>query len=519
MPFRTYTLFIEVNDKVKDEINNDPVLSRNFYWLKNPIKNAFFPDQGLYLINGIVRHDLVDYHHQIPWDAIWTKKRYNLKFPDLRGMPPKRMLERMVEIYEKCEARLFYYEVEIHGGETMNEYVCIVNEDHYFVRGRDDEPDEAWKNGEPTEFFGNILRFGLVKTGVKTKTGWFEPFAGKFDWDKRRVSPRYDSRDKLYPFPTSLYKSVLLSNHKSVEYCLENDIKPENYHDIVNVAAKRGDVKILQMIIKYGGRINNSHWNPIKDAVNCECVEALIEAGAKIKDTPSTLKGVLKAGNNDGIKLLLSKNPMPEMKDGDLWFAACRGGVISFADKLLKHIDVNFRDIGYTGLELAAENNRLDMVRWLLKKGASNSGEALVSAAKYNSFDVVKWLIEENNTDVNSYNVSETALFCASKNGNLKMVNYLLKKGADPLKKTRGEVPLNTAAAYGRNNVITRLLEAGVDVDADRETTYTPLWSAISHSYQDTVDLLIENGASLDFKNSRGYSIIDWAKDHNIKLD
>ena len=70
-------------------------------------------------------------------------------------------------------------------------------------------------------------------------------------------------------------------------------------------------------------------------------------------------------------------------------------------------------------LNSASENNNLETVKYLVKKGATELNGALVNAAYKNNLEIVKYLVQKGATDLDS------ALFFASENNNLEMVNFL----------------------------------------------------------------------------------------------
>lgn len=334
MGFRKYTIFIIANEKAKKEIIYDPVLTRNLYHLKNPLKNTLLPECGLYLIDNIMEEGQVECDHQIPWDAIWSKKRYVTQFPDIKEMikPPKRMLERMVELYEITNSPLFYYCIEMHGGTVMDEYSYIIDEDHYLLRMEEDEPFQFFKNGKSENTKADILQFSLNQIGVKTDTGWFEPFTGAFDWDERSVFTG-DYRKKAH-CPESLYLSVKNKDIDSVKKCLENGIEPSHFY-ITNLAAETGDSSILKLITDKGAPINEGNSNPLCDAKDLDCVKILVEKGAHINDTPCPLNGPLKNGSTDGVKYLLEAGTEIKLENNDLFISACEGGLIWFAENFI----------------------------------------------------------------------------------------------------------------------------------------------------------------------------------------
>ncbi len=90
----------------------------------------------------------------------------------------------------------------------------------------------------------------------------------------------------------------------------------------------------------------------------------------------------------------------------------------------------------------AANNDHLDMLKYLLKHGADiNSGDdfhsyAIITASFYGHLDVVKWLVQ-NGADVNVSSSGDTALLSAAdkyyrdKEKYFPVIKYLVENGAD----------------------------------------------------------------------------------------
>jgi len=137
----------------------------------------------------------------------------------------------------------------------------------------------------------------------------------------------------------------------------------------------------------------------------------------------------------------------------------------------------------------------------------------IFEAAKSGIVKDVAYFIE-NGTDVNAispyYNPNDRLniplQFAIRYNTNIKVVEYLLSKGADVNFLTGSETsPLSLALTYKRNEieVIKLLISQGVDVNASEKRS-PPLHEAIkSHNFQ-AVQLLVSNGADVCVKNSGG---------------
>jgi len=160
-------------------------------------------------------------------------------------------------------------------------------------------------------------------------------------------------------------------------------------------------------------------------------------------------------------------------------------------------------------------------------------------AASLGRLQLLKYLVEEKKVDVNSvtsFDIQKTPLICASKEGHLGVVNYLIKKNADIEKKKKkgcGQNPLHVASEYGRASVVEALLRAGAKIneridaiDGERAICY-----ACNGGHFEVVKILVEHGAEINVKNFIGitplYSAVDLERfdivkyliEHGAKID
>ncbi|PVD34087.1 hypothetical protein C0Q70_05350 [Pomacea canaliculata] len=139
-------------------------------------------------------------------------------------------------------------------------------------------------------------------------------------------------------------------------------------------------------------------------------------------------------------------------------------------------------------LHWAAINNRLDIVRYLISKGA---------------------IIDRIGGDLNS-----TAMHWATRQGHLAMVVLLMGHGADPSSfDGEGYSCIHLAAQFGHTAIVAYLIAKGEDVDVLDKTGMTPLmWASYRVFGYDPVRLLLTFGASLNKVDKfHGNTALHWA--------
>ena len=109
----------------------------------------------------------------------------------------------------------------------------------------------------------------------------------------------------------------------------------------------------------------------------------------------------------------------------------------------------------------------------------------------------------------------ETAIIKASENGQLGVVRFLLKNGANPDdadETSAGQTPMIHAAFNGHTKIIKLLLDAGANIEKKNNIPGEgPLITAVQEGQIKVVKLLLELGADKNVENTEGETALTLA--------
>jgi ankyrin repeat protein len=220
-------------------------------------------------------------------------------------------------------------------------------------------------------------------------------------------------------------------------------------------AAHFGDAELADKLIHAGAAVNVSNdygSSPMMEAAtvgNSDVIKSLLKAGANVEspnpEGQTALMAVARTGNIEGAKLLLSHGAK---------------------------IDAVEQWGGQTALMWAAAQSQPDMVRFLIKRGASVNARSVVR-------DWQRRVTAEGRPK-NMNRGGFTPLLYASREGCIECARHLLKARADiNLPDPDGVTPLVLAITNMRFDFAGFLISAGADVNKWDFFGRTPLYSAI----------------------------------------
>ena len=303
----------------------------------------------------------------------------------------------------------------------------------------------------------------------------------------------------------------------------ENPISSRfQYHSPLSMAAKNGHLSVVKYLHGKGANITDSYirnqplfWATTYGKVHV--VEYLKQNGAYDKaEDPllmaaafgnlSMVQNLSEGGSNVNALGYLDYTPI-------IW--AARMGhlpVLKYLHSIGADLEAKTEDVSYSGGEtplfLASKYGHLEVVKFLHENGANVFAEDVnrdspIEIAVKDSLEIFQYLHEIAGVTI----LYQTPLYLAAKYGQLEIVQYLVKNGAEVNARQNGQndryTALHAAASNNHLDVVKHLVENGADINSKVTYTYfggieyyyTPIAVAAQSSNFLIVKYLVENGA------------------------
>ncbi len=218
------------------------------------------------------------------------------------------------------------------------------------------------------------------------------------------------------------------------------------------------------------------------------------------------------------------------------WYKDWKEEYFDIANILIKYCGgKGFDDLnGFYDLIYAAKDGNKELVTKLIKAGmflnfqTDNGYTALMESIIKKHDSIVMTLLNAGaNPDIpttGSGTYKFTPLGWAASQGNFKLVEKFIFLNADlDILDNMQHSPLIDAIGKGHQNVAISLIDAGAspnihsislmeyDVNGQYKKTYTALMLAAANGYKEIVTKLLNAGADVDFQNSNGYTALMWS--------
>lgn len=174
---------------------------------------------------------------------------------------------------------------------------------------------------------------------------------------------------------------------------------------------------------------------------------------------------------------------------------------------------------GFTLLHQAAFSGNLDVVRFLIAKGADTEAKAfpyawtpVFLASLKGHPGIAEELIKSGVRIDAKDRRGRSPLHLAAQKGHKELVELLLRHGMDIISKDAvGMTPLHMAALCGRLDTAAFLIAKGANTKAKDFAGQTPLHQASFGGDKNTVELLIAEGAEVDERDNKGETALHLA--------
>ena len=324
----------------------------------------------------------------------------------------------------------------------------------------------------------------------------------EFDFSQLRGQKGWDMRSK-----TPLYKAVGGGHLKVVELLLKSGANPNgnsSWFSPLYKAAGGGHLKVVELLLKSGANPNgnsSSMSSPLEAAAgggHLKVVELLLKSGANLSRGSELYRALNKAAGGGHLKVveLLLKNgaDINIRSYSPSLMAAARKGGLGSSFTFYEK-DVD----GYSpSLEAAAGGGHLKVVELLLKNGANlndtSSCSPSLKAAAGGGHLKVVELLLKNGANLNGTSSCSSSLEAAAGGGHLKVVELLLKNGANLNGTSSLSSPLEVAAGGGHLKVVELLLKNGANLNGT--SSLSPLYRAAGGGYLKVAELLLKSGAN-----------------------
>lgn len=279
---------------------------------------------------------------------------------------------------------------------------------------------------------------------------------------------------------------AIRGNPEIVEYLLAREADPKavskDGNQALHYAIRDGRTRAAQILIEAGAPLNHAN---ILGQTPLLC--AMLYPQSKLDD------------------LLLAKGAS---MDAAFRYAAAKNHIDHVTKLVEHHVDINSVDKeGCSGLMLAAREGHLDVVQYLIQRGAdlniahNKTGQtALLFAIAMNRMDVLRALLDAGaDLECATKKDRETALLYASRTSPLEMIELLVNKGADVkvLNKAGGSALMH-AAARGLVSIAEILISKGCPLEAADDYGETALIFAIKLRMDSVITSLIAHGVDLN---------------------
>lgn len=363
---------------------------------------------------------------------------------------------------------------------------------------------------------------------------------------------------------TPLSLSVKMDLPQIASFLLKNgaDVNGCNKFCIPMIfAARNGNVKLMQLLLKKGASISNKgvifekrtdvgyEYSPLESAImssNLDAVKFLLKKEASLtQKRTSPLSVAVEFSNREMLEYLLSIKA-PDLQQA-LFKTIEKGNISSFKYLIEKGAEIEGNFSGQSPLSCAAAYNQMEMVKYLIAKGADVNlpnewgFTAVTDAAMFSNLDVLKYLLSLD-VSKNTLTNALTHIVSRADRGFEDAVKLLLERGADP-KAVEQDAPNGVGHPLGEllktfldlnrkqnqearkqeaQNILSLLIKKGININAitvpdSHKTGLMEMAEQACEQDLDCIDYVLSLGADPNIKDKEGKTAADHAKDETVK--
>lgn len=327
---------------------------------------------------------------------------------------------------------------------------------------------------------------------------------------------------------TSFYSAISGGFVDTVKEMLDMGFNMYEYNqhqggNALHEAAAEGQVEIIKILAERGMNVNSTAeypstgWTPLHFAARAgqlESIHILVELGAAIPGDESVIRVAVLFDQPDAVLLIHELGEAiiglsSETRGGCLHFAA-ECGSIDAAMCLLKlgYVVNKIDDLGRCPIHIASEKGHVHMVRLLLEHGSevnivSTVPSPLHLAAAGGHHSVVDILYEFGADDKAVDSEGFSPYYRALEGGNVLAVKAFVERGAD-IRSVGTDIPLLVAAFVGSSEVVTYLVDCGVEIHTCDSFNTSALHFAALQGHVSLVKTLIKLGFDVSCTNKLG---------------
>ena len=276
-------------------------------------------------------------------------------------------------------------------------------------------------------------------------------------------------------------------------------------------------------------RKNNDGVKPFVLLKNRELIEGICSNYSKDFIKAGNLLKAAELGNLEIVRYLVENGIDINTKDKynrTPLYMAIKGDNIEIVKYLINEMGVDASSLDYETLSDVVDNNNLEMLEFLTKRGAkltvqNNDGNTLLhKTAENGNFGFFEYLNKRGNIRNIANNIKDTLLYMAVMGDNVEIVKYFVDHGADlNVKDELLGTPLFMAVENNNINIVQYLVNNGANINAKDKSSNTPLLIAAKNGNLDILKYLINNGANINIKNKfYNASLHMAAKSDNVEV-